>query len=89
MKLTKSQLKALAAAKEHGFVSIGKGYGRDTHTPNAIPAGTYRALVRAGLLTPHSNGDKFTATVMSVYHGKDGYLTKEGKELAEQEGKTP
>jgi hypothetical protein len=81
-KLTKAQRTALMLANEHGFVEIGKGYGRDTLRHNAIPAATYRALVSAGYLTPHSNGARFAGAALSVLHGKNGYLTEQGRDAA-------
>lgn len=81
--LTPAKWKALELAKEHGSVVIGKGFGMDTGTKNAISSGTYRSLVTADFLTPHDSGDLFTGEVFSIFAGKTGFLTHKGKTTLE------
>lgn len=88
--LSPAQREALELAEKHTFVVIGKGYGRDVHTENAIAAGTWKSLVIAGLLTPREDRKPFTGEALRVESGRVAYLTEAGKaRLAELRAAAP
>ncbi len=84
---TLAQNKALALAAEHGCVVIGKGFGRDQRTPEAITVGVYVKLVGAKLLTPYMSGAPYDVEVLRVSSGKAGYLTEAGRKAHEENKK--
>ena len=79
-----AQTKALRKALTHGSVQIGKGYGRDGFTPDAIAAGTWKRLVLDKLLTPNADGSPFVGEALRVERGRIAYLTEEGREEVTQ-----
>jgi hypothetical protein len=87
-KLTPSQLRALRLAREYGHVVIGKGYGRDTFTKNAIAAPTFRKLVWTGLLTTRADRQPYAGEVLSVRAGKSAWITKAGKAILHEQRST-
>lgn len=77
--LTASQAKALRLAIDHGYVVIGRGYGRDMATENAVSAATWSNLVGRGLLTMHSDGRPTYGNAPRAERGRNGYLTELGR----------
>jgi hypothetical protein len=84
-KLTLSQFHALRLAREYGVVVIGKGYGRDTFTKNAIASTTFRKLVWSGLLTTRADRQPYTGDVLAVRAGKRGWITEAGEAILHEQ----
>jgi hypothetical protein len=88
--LSETKREALRRADAHHYVVVGKGYGRDGATPNAVSSPTYRSLVQAGLLTPHSDGKPHAHPEdVRPVRGSLGFLTPDGRMAlaASREGK--
>lgn len=83
MRLSDTAIEALRKAHAHGFVVIGKGFGRDglcgSDTSNVVAAGTWKSLVFGKLLTPNDSGKPFAGEALRVESGRRGYLTPEGR----------